>query len=92
MNDSKIPFEKMHAIQSEIIRRQQQEIDSLRASNHVLEVTSQTLAQALSNALEKEGRDRIFVQVREIRLSSATFKTERTIDGDLILVRDSDKR
>lgn len=79
---------KTIALQGKIIEHQQKEINELRASNKVLEVTSQTLAEALSRALEREGRDRIFVPVREIRLSGVTFKMEQTIDGDLILVRD----
>lgn len=80
-----VPYEKMHAIQSEIIKRQEREINELRASKRILEATNQTLADALSAALSREGRDRVFVPVREI--GSAQFRTEQTIDGDLLIVR-----
>lgn len=80
-----VPYEKMHAIQSEIIKKQEREINELRASKRILEATNQTLADALSAALCREGRDRVFVSLRD--LGSAQFRTERTIDGDLLIVR-----
>ena len=80
-----IPLEKLHAIQSEIIRKQEREINELRASKRILEATNQALAEALERALSREGRDRVFVPVREI--GGAQFRTEQTIDGDLLIVR-----
>lgn len=74
-------------LQREIIKKQQREINSLRASNRVLEATSQTLAEALSQALTREGRDRVFVPVREIKPSGTAFRMERTIDNDIIVIR-----
>lgn len=74
-------------LQREIIKKQQREINSLRASNRVLEATSQTLAEALSQALAREGRDRVFVPVREIKPTGAIFRMERTIDDDIIVIR-----
>lgn len=74
-------------IQREIIKKQQREINSLRASNRVLEATSQTLAEALSQALTREGRDRVFVPVREIKPQGASFRVEQTIGGDVLLIR-----
>ena len=82
-----VPYEKMHALQSDIIRRQEREINALRESLKVLEATNQTLAEALSQALSREGRDRVFVPVREIKPSGAAFRVEQTIDGDVLLVR-----
>lgn len=82
-----VPYEKMHAIQSDIIRKQEREINALRESNRILEATAQTLAEALSQALSREGRDRVFVPVREIKPSGASFRVEQTIDGDILLVR-----
>ena len=83
---SMVSYEKMHAIQSEIIRKQESEINDLRASKAILEATNKTLAQALSRALAREGRDRVFVPVRELD-SGVEFRMERTIDNDLIIVR-----
>ena len=74
-------------LQREIIKKQQREINSLRASNRILEATSQTLAEALSQALAREGRDRVFVPVREIKPSEPRFRMERTIDDDIIVIR-----
>ena len=74
-------------LQREIIKKQQREINLLRASNRVLEATSQTLAEALSQALAREGRDRVFVPVREIKPSEPRFRMERTIDDDIIVIR-----
>ena len=82
-----VPYEKMHASQSDIIRNQEREINALRESNRVLQATAQTLAEALSQALSREGRDRVFVPVREIKPSGASFRVEQTIDGDILLVR-----
>lgn len=80
-----VSYEKMHAIQSDIIKKQEREINELRVSKRMLEATNQTLAEALSRALSREGRDRVFVPVREI--GGAQFRTEQTIDGDLLIVR-----
>lgn len=82
-----VPYEKMHAIQSDIIKKQEREINALRESNRVLQATAQTLAEALSQALSREGRDRVFVPVREIKPSGASFRVEQTIDGDVLLIR-----
>lgn len=82
-----VPYEKMHAIQSDIIKKQEREINALRESNRILEATAQTLAEALSQALSREGRDRVFVPVREIKPDGASFRVEQTIDGDILLVR-----
>lgn len=82
-----VPYEKMHAIQSDIIKKQEREINSLRESNRVLQATAQTLAEALAQALSREGRDRVFVPVREIKPDGASFRVEQTIDGDILLVR-----
>lgn len=84
----KISYEKMHAIQSDIIKKQQREINSLRASKRMLEATNQTLAEALSRALSREGRDRVFVPLGEIKPDSdVLFRLERTIDGDILVIR-----
>lgn len=82
-----IPYEKMHAIQSDIIKKQEREINALRESNRVLQATAQTLAEALAQALSREGRDRVFVPVREIKPDGASFRVEQTIDGDVLLIR-----
>ena len=82
-----VPYKKMHAIQSDIIRKQEREINALRESNRVLQATAQTHAEALSQALSREGRDRVFVPVREIKPDGASFRVEQTIDGDILLVR-----
>lgn len=82
-----VPYEKMHAIQSDIIKKQEREINALRESNRVLQATAQTLAEALSQALSREGRDRVFVPVKEIKPSGASFRVEQTIDGDVLLIR-----
>ena len=42
---SMVSYEKMHAIQSEIIRKQESEINDLRASKAILEATNKTLAE-----------------------------------------------
>lgn len=80
-----IPLEKLHAIQSDIIKKQEREINELRASKRILEATNQALAEALERALYREGSDRVFVPVREI--GGAQFRMEQTIDGDLLIVR-----
>lgn len=82
-----VPYEKMHAIQSDIIKKQEREINRLRESNRILEATAQTLAEALSQALSREGRDRVFVPVKEIKPDGASFRVEQTIDGDVLLIR-----
>ncbi len=82
-----VPYEKMHAIQSDIIKKQEREINRLRESNRILEATAQTLAEALSQALSREGRDRVFVPVKEIKPSGASFRVEQTIGGDVLLIR-----
>lgn len=82
-----VPYEKMHAIQSDIIKKQEREINALRESNRVLQATAQTLAEALAQALSREGRDRVFVPVKEIKPSGASFRVEQTIDGDVLLIR-----
>ena len=80
-----VSYEKMHAIQSDIIKKQEREINELRASKRILEATNQTLAEALERALHREGSDRVFVPAREI--GGAQFRMEQTIDGDLLIVR-----
>ena len=72
-------------IQREIIKNQQREINDLRQCNRVLESTNQLLADALDSALRREGRDRVFVSLHD--RAGATFHPERTIDGDLLVVR-----
>ena len=84
---TEVSYEKMHAIQSDIIRKQEHEINELRASKRILEATNQTLAEALSQALAREGRDRVFVPVREIKPSEPRFRMEKTIDNDIIVIR-----
>ena len=82
-----VSYEKMHAIQSDIIKKQEREINELR-SKRMLEATNQTLAEALSRALSREGRDRVFIPLGEIKPdSSVLFRLERTIDGDILVVR-----
>ena len=81
----KVSYEKMHAIQSDIIKKQEREINELRASKRILEATNQALAEALERALHREGSDRVFVPVHEI--GGAQFRMEQTIDGDLLIVR-----
>lgn len=72
-------------IQREIIKSQQREINDLRQCNRVLESTNQLLADALDSALRREGRDRVFVSLHD--RAGATFHPERTIYGDLLVVR-----
>ena len=83
----KVSFEKIHAVQSKLIREQDKEIERLRESNRVLEATNQTLAEALARALSREGRDRVFVPLREIKPDGVAFRLERTIDGDVLVIR-----
>lgn len=59
----KVSFEKIHAIQSKLIREQDKEIERLRESN------------------------RVFVPVKEIKPDGVTFRLERTIDGDVLVIR-----
>ena len=83
-----VSYEKMHAIQSDIIRKQEREINELRASKRMLEATNQTLAEALSRALSREGRARVFVPLDEIKPDNGVlFRLEQTIGGDILVVR-----
>ncbi len=83
----KVSFEKIHAVQSKLIREMDKEIERLRESNRVLEATNQTLAEALAQALSREGRDRVFVPMKEIKPDGVMFRLERTIDGDVLVIR-----
>ena len=84
----KVSYEKMHAIQSDIIKKQEREINELRASKWILEATNQTLAESLERALSREGRDRVFVPLGEIKPDSGVlFRLEQTIDGDILVIR-----
>ena len=79
-------YEKIHSLQTELIRKQDRTIDELRASNKILEATNKILAEALSRALTREGRDRVFIPAREVS-SDAEFRTERTTDDDILTIR-----
>lgn len=81
--------EKIHAIQSRIIREQEREINELRESKRILEASNQALAKALSRALKQEGRDRVFIPAGEMRspFGDSLFRVEETIGGDILLVR-----
>lgn len=80
--------DKTLALQSEIIRRQEREINELRESKRILEATNQTLAEALARSLSREGRDRVFIPLREIKAHSGSlFRLEQTLDGDVLIVR-----
>lgn len=79
--------EKIQSLQSETIKRQEREINELRESKRILEATNRTLAEALANALSREGSDRVFVPLRDIKPSGAEFHIEQTIGGDLLIVR-----
>lgn len=81
-----IDYEKIHSLQTELIRKQDRTIDELRASNKILEAANKVLAEALSRALAREGRDRVFIPAREVN-SDAEFRTERTIDDDILIIR-----
>lgn len=81
-----IDYEKIHSLQTELIRKQDRTIDELRASNKILEAANKVLAEALSRALTREGRDRVFIPAREVN-SDAEFRTERTIDDDILIIR-----
>ena len=76
---TEVDYEKIHSLQTELIRKQDRTIDELRASNKIL-------AEALSRALTREGRDRVFIPAREVN-SDAEFRTERTIDDDILIIR-----
>ena len=82
--------EKMLAMQGDIIKKQQREINDLEASKRLLEAANQILAEALSRSLNANGGDRIFIPLTAIRadanLANAPFRVERTIDGDILLV------
>ena len=73
-------------MQTELIRKQDRTINELRASNKILEAANKVLAEALSQALTREGRDRVFIPAREVN-SDAEFRTERTIDDDILIIR-----
>lgn len=81
-----IDYEKIHSLQTELIRKQDRTIDELRTSNKILEAANKVLAEALSRALTREGRDRVFIPAREAN-SDAEFRTERTIDDDILIIR-----
>ena len=81
-----IDYEKIHSLQTELIRKQDRTIDELRTSNKILEAANKVLAEALSRALTREGRDRVFIPAREVN-SDAEFRTERTIDDDILIIR-----
>lgn len=83
---TEVDYEKIHSLQTELIRKQDRTIDELRASNKILEATNKILAEALSRALTCEGRDRVFIPAREVN-SDAEFRTERTIDDDILIIR-----
>lgn len=83
---TEVDYEKIHSLQTELIRKQDRTIDGLRASNRILEATNKILAEALSRALTHEGRDRVFIPAREVN-SDAEFRTERTIDNDILIIR-----
>lgn len=83
---TEVDYEKIHSLQTELIRKQDRTIDELRASNRILEAANKLLAEALSRALTREGRDRVFIPAREAN-SDAEFRTERTIDNDILIIR-----
>ena len=84
---SEVTYEKMLEVQTDIIRRQDRKIDELTAEKKALEVTAQTLAEALVRELDREGRDRAFVPAKEINRDDVRFRVEQTIGGDILLVR-----
>ena len=84
---SEVTYEKMLEVQTDIIRRQDRKIDELTAAKKALEVTAQTLAEALVRELDREGRDRAFVPAKEINRDDVRFRFEQTIGGDILLVR-----
>ena len=84
MSELEIQYLNELEIQREIIKRQQRQLNDLRRCNHALETTNQLLADALDAALRREGRDRVFVSLHD--KGGATFRPERTIDGDLLFV------
>lgn len=81
-----IDYEKIHSLQTELVRKQDRTIDELRTSNKILEAANKVLAEALSRALTREGRDRVFIPAREVN-SDAEFRAERTIDNDILIIR-----
>lgn len=81
-----VDYEKIHSLQTELIRKQDRTINELRASNKILEAANKVLAEALSRALTREGRDRVFIPARDVN-SDAEFRTERTIDDDILIIR-----
>ena len=84
---SEVTYEKTLEVQTDIIRRQDRKIDELTAAKKALEVTAQTLAEALVRELDREGRDRAFVPAKEINRDDVRFRVEQTIGGDILLVR-----
>ena len=84
---SEVTYEKMLEVQTDIIRRQDRNIAELTAAKKALEVTAQTLAEALVRELDREGRDRAFVPAKEINRDDVRFRVEQTIGGDILLVR-----
>ena len=84
---SEVTYEKMLEVQTDIIRRQDRKIDELTAAKKALEVTAQTLAEALVRELDREGRDRAFVPAKEINRDDVRFRVGQTIGGDILLVR-----
>ena len=84
---SEVTYEKMLEVQTDITRRQDRKIDELTAAKKALEVTAQTLAEALVRELDREGRDRAFVPAKEINRDDVRFRVEQTIGGDILLVR-----
>ena len=73
-------------MQSKLIRQQQSQINDLRQCNKMLERATQLLADALAAALEREGRDRIFVPYVPREGEKAEFRAEETLDGGGILL------
>lgn len=84
---SDVTYEKMLEVQTDLIRRRDRRIDELTAAKKALEVTAQTLAEALVRELDREGRDRAFVPAKEIQRDDVRFRVEQTIGGDILLVR-----
>lgn len=84
---SEVTYEKMLEVQTDLIRRQDRKIDELTEAKKALEVTAQTLAEALVRELDREGRDRAFVPAKEINRDDIRFRVEQTIGGDILLVR-----
>lgn len=69
--------------QRKLIKQQQRQLNDLRECNRMLERANQLLADALAAALEREGRDRVFVPREGGR---AEFRAEETLDGGGVLL------